>query len=301
MKRIFILMLAVTLLFCMSACGNSEEQTVTEGTPAAPETEATETEAVTPPPTEAEATETEAVTTPSTEAEENQETEALTTLDSGFLWTGVEWRIYDNGLLEITGDGPMAPVLNSEDIKWHAYRTMIKDVYIGDGITTVSQFAFRDCVNLQTVRFPESLEKIELEAFERCSALKEIRLPEGLTQIEYWAFAGCDALETLEIPGSITHLDNYTFQACLNLREVVIRPGVETIGFDVFDGCVNLQKIYIPYSVTKIDVYTFRECEKLADVYFSGTEQQWKEMILEAEGNDPLFLAKVHYDAEYGA
>lgn len=225
------------------------------------------------------------------------ETETMPTTSAPELASGSGWVLYEDGLMCISESRAMGYVLNSDEVKWHEYRDSIQEVYIEDGITTICPFAFRDCRNLHTVRLPKTLETIQLEAFCRCTALKEIKLPEGLEKIEFWAFALCDSLQTLEIPGTITHLDNYAFQGCKGLQEVTILPGVETIGFDVFDGCIELKRITIPNTVKSIDVATFRYCTKLESVFYGGTEDAWNAIVIKENGNEPLFAAEKHYNA----
>lgn len=225
------------------------------------------------------------------------ETEQMPTSSASVLASGSNWVLYEDGLFCISGAGSMGNIANSDEIEWHAYRENVKEVYIGNGITTVCTFAFRDCINLHTVRFPDTLKKIQLDAFSGCVALKEIKLPDGLEAIESWAFGSCDSLQTVKIPGSITHLDNYAFQECKGLQEVTILPGVQTIGFDVFDGCVELRSITIPNTVKSIDVYTFRYCTKLETVFYGGSEEEWNAVDIKEDGNEPLIGAEKHYNA----
>lgn len=232
------------------------------------------------------------------EQPQHVETETMPTSTAPELASGLGWVLYEDGLLCISDSGSMGYISNSKQVKWHEYRSDIKEVYIEDGITTVCQFAFRNCKNLHTVRLPNTLKEVGLEAFSGCAALKEIKLPDGLEKIEFWAFAQCDALRTLEIPGTIKHLDNYAFQGCKGLQEITILPGVETIGFDVFDGCTKLQSITIPDSVTAIDVYTFCYCTQLKDVYYTGTENQWNAITVKPTGNEPLFEATLHCNTQ---
>ena len=226
------------------------------------------------------------------------EPETMPASTAPVLANGSGWVLYEDGLLCISSSGSMGYISNSDKVKWHEYRSVIKEVYIEDGITSVCQFAFQDCINLHTVRLPSTLKKVQLDAFCGCVNLKEIALPDGLETIEFWAFALCDSLQTLEIPGTIKHLDNYAFQECKGLQEITILPGVETIGFDVFDGCVELQSITIPNTVKSIDVCTFRYCTKLENVFYGGTEEEWNTIEIKTDGNEPLFAAKIHYNTK---
>ncbi|MBR5240274.1 MAG: leucine-rich repeat domain-containing protein [Clostridia bacterium] len=209
-----------------------------------------------------------------------------------------KWVLYEDGLFCIYGKRLSVSDSNTEDLPWHEERALIKHVYIADGITKIPHFAFKECVNLETVRLPDTLETIGLSAFRDCLNLQEISLPEGLTQIDYWAFSCCNSLKEITIPGTIKHLDNYAFQGCENLERIIISEGVETIGFDVFEDCVNLQSVVFPTSLKEIDVYTFRNCSKLTDIYYMGPQQDVIPISVEPKGNEPLFEATIHFNDE---
>lgn len=77
------------------------------------------------------------------------------------------------------------------------------------GLKEIPREAFSCCYGLADVHFalPSALEKIEFEAFYRCSALKEIdSLPEGITTLSSHIFDE-SAVEQLELPASLTTLE----------------------------------------------------------------------------------------------
>ena len=49
-------------------------------------------------------------------------------------------------------------------------------------------------------------------------------------------------------------------------------------------------------SIATIDSFAFFG-NRLTDVYYSGTEEQWSKVAIDAEGNDNLLSAKIHYNA----
>lgn len=207
-----------------------------------------------------------------------------------------EWILYGDGLLTIAGEGSMGFVANSDDIPWHEYREDIQQLYIQNGITSVSNFAFSGCKNIHTAKLPNTLVNVGMEAFYHCEALQEIDLPQSLRSLDLWSFAGCYSVKTLVVPGTVEELPNYAFAACKSLQTVVLQSGVTELGYDVFDECEQLQKIEFPDTVTLIDLYSFRGCEKLTDIYYTGSSEGWRAVEIKETGNEPLLAAPVHYN-----
>ena len=62
-------------------------------------------------------------------------------------------------------------------------------------------------------------------------------LPESLTRIEEQAFAGNAAMKTVIIPNTITEIGSRAFEDCAGLTEVVIAGREVSIAADAFAGC----------------------------------------------------------------
>ena len=84
---------------------------------------------------------------------------------------------------------------------------------------------------------------------------------------------------------------------CENLTSVIIPNGVTSIGGASFWNCKNLKSIVIPKSVTKIDLFSFNGCESLKDIYYTGTQDEWNNIII-GDGNINLTNATIHYNFE---
>ena len=77
-------------------------------------------------------------------------------------------------------------------------------------------------------------------------------------------------------------------------NSIIPTEGVWYIRGNAFKGCVELTSIAIPSNITNIVSSAFSGCESLTDIYFGGTEEQWKSAVDEnAEFND----AVIHYNA----
>lgn len=77
------------------------------------------------------------------------------------------------------------------------------------------------------------------------------------------------------------------------ITSVVIKPGVTTIGFLAFSDCTKLDHIYIPESVTGIQGMAFDKCTSLRYIEYSGTQQQYGEIIMNSNGNESFLSAPV--------
>ena len=86
------------------------------------------------------------------------------------------------------------------------------------------------------------------------------------------------------------------FYNCTNLTSAVISRRVTTISYGAFYGCGSLTSVAIPDGVTLIGVSAFLGCNSLTDVYYGGSEEQWKQIIIE-DSNEPLLNATIHYNS----
>ncbi|MBQ6204142.1 MAG: leucine-rich repeat protein [Prevotella sp.] len=86
-------------------------------------------------------------------------------------------------------------------------------------VIQISDNAFRNCCNLDSVLINGPVESIGNYAFYFCSKLKNISLPLSLTQLGYCAFE-CSGLQAIVIPPNLTKLREYCFGGCMSLKEI---------------------------------------------------------------------------------
>lgn len=77
---------------------------------------------------------------------------------------------------------------------WFNNHPSIKEVTLGDKVTTIKTSAFRKCSGLTTINIPESVRSIGSGAFDYCSSLTTISIPEGVTSIEGGILRECPQL-----------------------------------------------------------------------------------------------------------
>jgi len=136
-------------------------------------------------------------------------------------------------------------------------------------------------------------------AFDGCDDLTSVTIPDSVITIGNFAFSGCDSMTNVTIGNSVTSIGNEAFDNCESLTSVLIPESVMSIGDDAFHGCKNLTSVTIPDSVTSIGAWAFSGCGELTDVYFGGTEAQWKAISF-GYGNSYLLNATIHFNSEPG-
>ena len=175
--------------------------------------------------------------------------------------------------------------------------TSLTSIEIPDSVTSIGEQAFWSCESLSSVVIPESVTSIGNEAFYCCKALKSVTFANGgqLSAIGSYMFSGCRSLTSIEIPASVTEIGVGVFNKCTSLTSIEIPDSVTSIGNSAFQYCESLTSIEMPASVTSIGDYAFYNCNSLSDVYYTGGEEEWAAISIDAE-NECLMNATIHYN-----
>lgn len=112
-------------------------------------------------------------------------------------------------------------------------------------------------------------------AFENAINLQRISIPDSITRIERDAFTGCNRL-IYNRRGNVDYLGNDE-NPCLiavkavskNILEASIAPGCKFIQASAFAGCRKLERVTVPSSVCRIGARAFFECDALESVSIS--------------------------------
>ena len=174
----------------------------------------------------------------------------------------------------------------------------LETVTIPESVITMREHAFDHCSSLHSVTIPGSVGRIKMSCFSSCDSLTQLSIGEGVTDIERNAFFGCGSLKTVDLPDTLTRIGESSFDSC-GLESIRLPKNVETVADDAFAACIHLRSVRIPVKLTCIRNGAFKRCDALKDVYYEGSEAQWKRITIE-EGNykltGELTGAAIHYN-----
>ena len=213
--------------------------------------------------------------------------------------------------------------------------SQLKDVYLEEGLEEIGGMAFYGCSKLENVfvwkgigeivsgdgqlgglTLPESLTKLGMYVFTGCDALKSIFIPKGVTEIGWrnsfsggvWGNPQLESI-TVDSRNTVYHSEGNCLIATRSKHLITgcktsIIPddgSVTSIG-DAFKGCSGLKEIFIPQTINRIDMDAFLFCPNLKDIYYEGSEEQWKEISIDKRqesdsfyDDDALISARIHY------
>ena len=155
-------------------------------------------------------------------------------------------------------------------------RTDLRTVMIPDSVEKIEFEAFYNCINLKIVDLSSNLTTIGYDVFGNCKSISKIEIPKSLkkfdgtwgrgTNLSYGAFGGCSNLKTVNFEAGSTIVCAALFMGCDGIEEIELPDTITEIGDSAFKSCKNLNKVIIPESVTKIDGDAFAECSGLVDI-----------------------------------
>ena len=194
-------------------------------------------------------------------------------------------------------------VRRSDNKTWNFKKVDSEDVILFDDIFYVNNGGYGTPGNIsfQTLFNPEV----------RNGAIYDITVTIGSREIRYsvsFFSLESDTVDTMyPVTGGSIFFDSKTgtVTGCdSSVTEAVIPSKiggvpVTGIGNGAFWGCDSLTSVTIPASVTSIGRQAFYSLYSLTDIYYGGSESQWKLIKIDNtwNGNDSLLNATVHYNS----
>ena len=187
--------------------------------------------------------------------------------------------------------------------------TSLKEIVIPDSVTEIRGMcyssgydgdydggAFSGCTSLAEIDIPDSVTSIGGSVFSNCTSLESITIGSGVESLGDEWIASCRRLENItvspenktysSVDGVLFNKDKSELSAYPigNRRSSYTIPdGVEKIGKKAFYGCRYIESLTIPVSVAEIEASALGNCYDIRAVYYLGTREQWKEVVIGAD------------------
>lgn len=155
-------------------------------------------------------------------------------------------------------------------------------------VRAVAKHGFRYC-DFEQITLPNTIEKVEEEAFAYCMNLKSFVFPYLVEEIAPSTFIDCRKLESISYldedgdpsfgSDKITRIGDHAFDSCVLLREFYSPKNLVYYGQSCFKNCRSLVNYYFPSTQFDTDgetilnpitvrEYAFSDCKQLVYVYF---------------------------------
>ena len=234
-----------------------------------------------------------------------------------------EFVVDDNNPDYCTIDGVIYSKDQSELIESPTAKT--GSLVLPEGVKVIRESAFIGSYLTELI-LPESLEMVEAQAFMYARFIK-LHIPAHVTKIEpsalnisdvteftvsednssYCAKDGVlfskdgktlihycvgSTIETYVFPADVETVGLDAFFGADYIQKLEIVEGVFTIGGGAFNSC-QFTEICLPATLKRIEESCFHGTDALQTVNYSGTAEQWKEIVIE-NSNEELLKCVIH-------
>ena len=212
-----------------------------------------------------------------------------------------------------------------------AFRTSdLSAVTLPDALTTLERMAFYECL-VEQMHLPAGVQTIQQDALQGSRMVYSVddanpyykamdgvlyskggktlvkygrgktdtvfNVPDGVETIGAYAFDNADRLSKITFPDTLVTIEPegcaYLYITSLSLPE-----GFKTIDNSAFWCCRSISEVHLPRSLESIGSYAFGNNDSLTDVYYAGTAEEWAQVTIDPDNNEPLLNAQMHFAGE---
>ena len=175
--------------------------------------------------------------------------------------------------------------------EWEEVTTIV----IPETITSLGNYQLYGFGNVTDITFSSSIINIGNDVFGSWNNSSSLTNVYYKGSIESW----CNLLFSTGESNPMFYADHFYMKNeednWYEVTEIVIPNTITKIGDYQFYGFENVTSIRIPNNITSIGGCAFSECTHLADVYYTGTEEEWNAITI-GSSNDCLTSATIHYN-----
>lgn len=197
----------------------------------------------------------------------------------------LEWIQRNYAMIESIGD---CAFMNCKSLKY---------INFIDNVQFLGRSVFAGMDKLESIRLPQTINRIPEFTFFECESLKDVEIPESVSVIESFSFQHT-AITHLTIPNRVVKLGDAVFSRCFQLEQVTLPNRLKVIPERTFSSCKYLREIEIPKSVNTIMKEAFDGTESLTTVRFHGKVEQIDDTAFMDSGLETVivpFWAKSYY------
>lgn len=140
---------------------------------------------------------------------------------------------------------------------------------VPETVTRIEKNAFEFCTGLTEVNFNENLREIGDFAFYYCTGLTSLTLPQSLEKLGFGAFFFCDKVTSVVLNENLKSVGNRAFSNMRSLVDVEINGSNIALAESMFSNCIKLKTLTCnDAKIRTIEDFAFMGCSALTVVSY---------------------------------
>ncbi len=159
-----------------------------------------------------------------------------------------------------------------QDVKEHEFENnkSIKELYILNRCVNIAPYGFAGCTNLERIVSTATIDVVNDNAFEGCTALQAVE--NDIRTIGLSSFAGCTSIERFISTDNIYWVRDSAFLGCTNLKSVILGITLTKFEDTAFEDCPNIEEISVPNDWRRHMFNVYKDMPNLKKVYLLSME-----------------------------